>query len=236
MPFSSTKYLWGQRGAIGRGTGVDPCSPLLQGPKSPQGWARSAPSHPPTLCQPLRGHFLFFSRKPSCRGGSLLGLPRPRGSSTTSQLSEPCGEGTGASPRGSPGGTGASLCPPGPTEPPARSPHLLHAAVLGGHGAVGARRGPPGRRGVLLVAAHGRGGPHRAPHPRSVAGGWRSQRGPHGPGRGTGCEEGAPGEGAAGGDAGSSPRPPPCLSFPGRRAAAPALPHLASGSLSLIHI
>lgn len=40
MPFSSTKYLWGQRGTIERGTEVDPRSPPTQGPESPQGWAR----------------------------------------------------------------------------------------------------------------------------------------------------------------------------------------------------
>lgn len=105
MPFSSTKYLWEQRGMIvagGKGWAeTSPCSPPIWGLKSPQGWARHpGPAGcwllvlalPVTLCQPFRGHFLFLSKYPSCRCGSWPGLPRVRGSSTTSQLSEPCGD------------------------------------------------------------------------------------------------------------------------------------------------
>lgn len=46
------------------------------------------PCHP-TLCQPLRGHFLFLSRCPSCLSGMISSAPSlPRGSSTTSHSSE----------------------------------------------------------------------------------------------------------------------------------------------------
>lgn len=46
------------------------------------------PCHP-TLCQPLRGHFLFLSRCPSCLSGMMSSDPSlPRGSSITSHSSE----------------------------------------------------------------------------------------------------------------------------------------------------
>lgn len=41
----------------------------------------------PTLCQPFRGHFLFFSKQPSCFCGSWVQFIAPRSPSTISQLS-----------------------------------------------------------------------------------------------------------------------------------------------------
>lgn len=40
-----------------------------------------------TLCQPFKGHFLFFSKQPSCFCGSWVQFIAPRSPSTISQLS-----------------------------------------------------------------------------------------------------------------------------------------------------